>query len=77
MVTKTWQGLKINIVWDEAYFLAICEELPVYGTGSTEAGALEDFKLSLFELKEDLTSRALLSAEWEIVKAKIANISKD
>lgn len=77
MVTKTWRGLKIEVVWDEAYFLAICEELPVYGTGSTEKEAFEDFKLSLFELKEDLTSRALLSAEWQIIKGKIANISKD
>lgn len=77
MAIKTWQGLKLDIVWDEAYFLATCEELPVYGTGSTEAEAFEDFKVSLFELKEDLNSKASLSEAWKIIKAKIANLSKD
>jgi len=77
MAIKTWQGLKLDIVWDETYFLTTCEELPVYGTGSTAEAALEDFKLSLFELKEDLASKVPLAEEWKIIKAKIANFSKD
>ena len=77
MAIKTWQGLKLDIVWDEAYFLATCEELPVYGTGSTAEEAFEDFKLSLFELREDLNSKASLAAAWKMIKAKIANLSKD
>lgn len=77
MAVKIWQGLKLDIVWDEAYFLATCEELPAYGTGSTEEEAFEDFKLSLFELKEDLNSNSPLSEDWKIIKAKIANLSKD
>jgi hypothetical protein len=55
--------------------LATCEEILVHGIGPTEEEAFQDFKDSIFELKDDLALDFQLSDMWKNIKDKLNKIS--
>ena len=75
MIVKNWQGLNISIIRDGPNYLATCEEILVHGIGPTEEEAFQDFKDSIFELKDDLALDLQLSDMWKNIKDKLNKIS--
>ena len=63
----------IKLEWDKEYWLATTENPPIYGTGGTPQKALDDYRDSLEELKDELRDvpDIQLNGYWKKVKEMI------